>query len=90
MAAGTAPKCASAVRPLAGEVLLAAWERGSTQQQPARALTLLLAGRPDLREPDAAAMTVAERDLALLDLRRHSFGPMLAAFFVCPSCGHTL
>jgi hypothetical protein len=90
MAAATAPKCCNAVRPLAGEILLAAWERGSMQPQPARALTLLLAGHPDLKESDAAAMTVAERDLALLDLRRHSFGPMLAAFFVCSSCGERL
>jgi hypothetical protein len=89
MAAGTAPRYGSALRPLVGEALLAAWERGSMQQQPARALTLLLAGRPDLREPDAAMMTVAERDLALLDLRDRSFGPIMAAFFVC-SCGERL
>jgi len=78
------------VRPLAGEALLAAWERGSLQEQPARALTLLLAGCPDLKEPDVAAMTVPERDLTLLELRRRSFGPTLAAFFVCPSCGERL
>jgi hypothetical protein len=86
----TGPERCGEVRPLGGEALLAAWERGSLQLQPARALTLLLAGYPDLTEPDVAAMTVPERDLALLDLRRRSFGPTLAAFFVCPSCGERL
>ena len=46
------------LRPLAGEALLAAWERGSAQRQLARALTLLLAGYADLKEPDVSAMTV--------------------------------
>jgi hypothetical protein len=78
------------LRPLAGEALLAAWERGSAQRQLARALTLLLAGYADLKEPDVSAMTVPERDLALIELRRRTFGPLLAAFFVCPSCGERL
>jgi predicted RNA-binding Zn-ribbon protein involved in translation (DUF1610 family) len=90
MTTATGPERLAGVRPLAGEALLAAWERGSLQPQPVRALALLLAGRPDLKEPDAAAMTLPERDLALLDLRRLSFGPALAAFFVCPSCGERL
>jgi hypothetical protein len=87
----TTREYSSGMRPLAGEALLAAWERGSREPQPLRALTLLLAGRPDLTEPDAAAITLPERDLALLDLRRRSFGSStLAAFFVCQSCNEKL
>lgn len=81
------PERCGPVRALAGEALLAAWERGSFQPQPARALILLLAGCPDLSGSDAAAMTLPARDLALLDLRWRTFGPVLATFAVCPSCG---
>lgn len=90
MDTATGPERRGEVHALAGEALLTAWERASLEPQPARALTLLLIGRPDLKEPDVAAITVPERDLALLELRQRSFGPTLAAFFVCPSCGERL
>jgi hypothetical protein len=78
------------MRPLAGETVLAAWERGIAQAQPARAITLLLAGRPDLGEQDAAAISIPARDLALLRLRGRSFGSTLSGFSECPSCGDRL
>jgi hypothetical protein len=80
----------SAIRPIAGTVLLQAWEQGRSQPQPLRALTLLLAGRPDLTMQEAATMSVPSRDLALLQLRRASFGDALSAFAACSSCGERL
>jgi hypothetical protein len=79
-----------AMRPLAGEALLAAWERASSQPPMARALTLLLTGFPGVAERHAAAMSVAKRDLALLCLHSGSFGALLSGFSVCPSCGERL
>src|SRR5262249_39313685 len=56
----------------------------------ARALTLLLTGFPGVAEADAAAMSVAERDLALLRLHDRSFGATLSSFSPCSSCGERL
>jgi hypothetical protein len=80
----------SGMRPLAGEELLAAWERGGAQPPPVRALTLLIVGFPGLDEAGAAALSVPKRDLALLRLRSNSFGPKLAGFCVCSCCGERL
>ncbi len=77
-------------RALVGEALLAAWERGSSEAQPARALTLLLAGHPNRARPDAAAMSVVARDLSLLDIHGRTFGSTLAAYASCPSCAERL
>jgi hypothetical protein len=78
------------MRPLAGETLLAAWERGIARAQPARAIALLLAGCPNLGEQAAAAISVPARDLALLRLRGRTFGSTLSGFSECPSCGDRL
>lgn len=84
------PERCGTVRPLAGEALLETWECGSVQSQPGRAITLLMAGYPHLSPADAAAVTLPARDLALLDLRRRSFGATLALFAECASCGERL
>jgi hypothetical protein len=75
---------------LSGEALLAAWERGSTEAPPVRALTVLRAGCPALAETDAATLPLATRDIALLALHAQSFGPALAAFAACDACGERL
>jgi hypothetical protein len=77
-------------QPLAGETLLAAWERGGAQSATARAVTLLLAGCPALDEAEAAGLPVTVRDHALLVLHARSFGPTMSAFTVCQSCGERL
>jgi hypothetical protein len=77
-------------RPLQGDALLSAWERGDRQTWSARGLTLLLWGYPDLAGPDAAAIPLAERDRLLLELRRLTFGDTLTAFAVCRACGERL
>lgn len=79
-----------AVHPLAGAALLTAWERGSGQPPIARALTLVAAGFPDMTETAARALSLAERDLALLRLRRISFRRPMSLFCVCSGCGERL
>ena len=78
------------VRPLQGEALLSAWERGERQTWSARGLTLLSAGYPDRAGPDATMISLAERDRLLLELRRLTFGDTMAAFAVCQACGERL
>ncbi|HEU0156395.1 MAG TPA: hypothetical protein VFQ82_10015 [Stellaceae bacterium] len=79
-----------AMRPLAGAALLTAWERGSGQPPIARALTLIAAGCPAMSETEAMALSLAQRDLALLDLRRSSFRRPLSLFRICGGCGERL
>ena len=72
------------MRPLTGELLLDAWERAAGEDDLWRPLTLLaLAGRT--RE-DAADLSVAERDLELLRLRRMTFGDALRGCHPCGAC----
>ena len=78
------------VRPLQGEALLSAWERGERQTWSACALALLSAGYPGLAGPDAIRIPLAERDRLLLELRRLTFGDTLMAFAVCQACGERL
>jgi hypothetical protein len=77
-------------QPLAGAVLLAAWERCGDESPPARALALLRAGCPALGEEEAAGLPLSVRDQALIALHARSFGPSLSAFAACPSCGEQL
>jgi hypothetical protein len=77
------------MRPLQGEMLVAAWERGSQQPQPLRALALLAAGC-GLDEAAASALSLPERDAVLLALRQRSFGNALRGFVACSSCAERL
>lgn len=81
---------AASEQPLSGAALLAAWERGSAEPPPARALTLLRAGCPALAEEDAAALPLTLRDHALVALHARSFGPTFSAIATCEPCGERL
>jgi hypothetical protein len=78
------------VRPLAGELLLAAWEAGTRAPELRRPLALLSAALPGTSQADLAALPIAARDLGLLRLRELTFGPKLAVFGACPACGERL
>jgi hypothetical protein len=78
------------IRPLLGEVLLAAWEQAADRSWSAQGGALLSAGYPALASADVAALPVAERDRLLLELRRLTFGDTLAAFAMCHSCNQPL
>ncbi len=77
-------------RPLAGDVLLTAWERGARRSWSELAMGLLSAGCPGLPPGAAWAMTIAARDRSLLELHRLSFGETMAAFAACQACGERL
>jgi hypothetical protein len=75
------------MRPLAGELLLAAWEEGTAEHDLGRALTMLVTALPDADRKQLAALPIAERNLLLLRLHELTFGPLLSVFGVCPKCG---
>ncbi len=76
-----------AMRALAGEPLLAAWEESLPEHEMRRALTMLSTALPDTDREQFAALPIAERNLLLLRLHEMSFGALLSAFGVCPACG---
>jgi len=78
------------MRPLAGELLLTAWENGASQHDLRRAMTMLsiAVSTNDCEQLDA--LPIAERNLLLLRLHELSFGPLLNAFATCPKCAAPL
>ena len=75
------------MRPLAGELLLAAWESGAPEHDLERALTMLAAALPDADREQLGALPIAERNALLLRLHELTFGPLLSVFGVCAACG---
>jgi hypothetical protein len=78
------------MRALAGELLLAAWEQSAPEHELSRALTMLSTALPDTGREHLGALPIAERNLLLLRLHELSFGPLISAFGVCPTCGARL
>jgi hypothetical protein len=75
---------------LSAAELLAAWDRGSTEEPPRRALTLLALACPESPPEALAELPVGRRDARLLALRERIFGRRLAAVADCPRCGERL
>lgn len=75
------------MRPLAGELLLAAWEAGAPEHDLDRALTMLATGLPGTGREQLGALPIAERNVLLLRLHELTFGPLLSVFGVCAACG---
>jgi hypothetical protein len=74
------------MRPLAGELLLAAWERGAGEPEQHRPLALLTVAVPGSEEVELAELPLARLNLLLLRLHELSFGPELEVFGTCASC----
>ena len=79
-----------AIRPLAGELLLAAWEAGAAGHELRRPLALLSAAIPGAQQAALGALPLVARDLLLLRLRELTFGPELAVFASCPECAERM
>jgi len=90
MPAPTALNPPATLRPLAGELLLAAWEAAATAPELRRPLALLAAAMPGTDQAALGARPIAEVNLLLLRLRELTFGPELAVFGRCPECGQQL
>jgi hypothetical protein len=84
------PATAAGMRPLTGELLLAAWEEGACGHELRRAVTMLSIALPDCGQARLSALPIAERNRMLLRLHELSFGPFLHVFAVCPACAARL
>jgi len=74
------------MRPLAGELLLAAWEDGASEHDLRRALTMLATALPDTGREQLGALPIAERNRLLLRLHELTFGPLIRVFGPCSTC----
>lgn len=72
--------------PSSTQRLFDAWERALGLTPARRALELLRVILPSASEESLVAMTVGQRDGALMDLRAAAFGRSVAAVSNCPSC----
>jgi hypothetical protein len=70
--------------------LLTVWERGAERSAVGQALLLLGAACPDKSSEALAAVTLGERNAALLDLRERMFGTMFHGVASCPGCRDVL
>ena len=75
------------MRPLAGELLLAAWEAGAPEHDLDRALTMIATALPGTDREQLGALPLAERNALLLRVHELTFGPLLSVFGVCAACG---
>jgi hypothetical protein len=78
------------MRPLVGELLLDAWERGLAETALNRPLALLAAARGKPACEEFAGLSLMDRDLELLRLRRLTFGDTLRGVFACGGCATPL
>ena len=74
------------MRPLTGELLLEAWQRGTSEPYHARALGMLAAACPDRNWDELADLSIAERNRELLRVRHMTFGDDLKGCLPCESC----
>src|SRR5579872_3253723 len=74
------------MRPLRGQLLLEAWERGAAGSALTRPLALLEAASPGLRGEDWPDLSMAERDQNLFRLRQITFGDGLRGVLPCEAC----
>jgi hypothetical protein len=74
------------MRPLNGERLLEAWERGARQTDLIRPLLLLAVSRPERTWEELMSLSIVERDIELLRLRRMTFGDALRGCVPCTVC----
>jgi len=75
--------------PSAGE-LLNVWEDGHSSTSTRRALLLLAAMCPRVRQDELAALSIGRRDAELLRLREALWGRHMAAIAACPACRERL
>lgn len=77
------------LRPLTPATLLNVWDQGHGLT-PARRALVMLAAASDAPFDALAALTVGERDTALLTLREWCFGARVESVAACPACGEQL
>jgi hypothetical protein len=78
------------MRGLVERDLFPLWEQGEAADSEGRSGALLAVAVPGLGPDAAAALTVGERDAALLELHVRTFGSRLEGFVHCPECAEPL
>lgn len=78
------------MRALQGDLLLEAWERGASQGDLERPLTLLSVGWPERSWDELVDTSLTQLQMELLLLRRASFGDALRSSVPCPLCAARL
>jgi hypothetical protein len=78
------------MHPLDDAALVALWERGAALHPLDRALVLCGAARDAVPPPRLADLPLGEVNRALLEVRRATFGPRLAALASCERCAAAL
>lgn len=76
--------------PLSASTLLGLWELGHARHPIDRALLLFAAARPHWAAERLADRPLGQRNQALLELRKQTFGARIDAQVECPACGETL
>jgi DNA-directed RNA polymerase subunit RPC12/RpoP len=74
------------MRPLHGELLLQAWERGARQNAMVRAIVLLAIAGTERTRDEWECLSLPERDAELLRLRGMTFGDELRGYVPCSRC----
>ena len=78
------------MRPLLAPDILRIWERGRDAHPLERGLFVLGAGLPDVAWEELAALSVGQRNAALLRLREVTVGSTIESVAACPHCGEQL
>ena len=76
--------------PLSASSLLGLWEVGHARHAIDRALLLFAAARPHWAAERLADRPLGQRNQALLELRKQTFGARIDAQVECPACGETM
>jgi hypothetical protein len=78
------------MRTLSERDLVEIWERGQGRHPVDQALAVLGSALPGSSLADLTHMSIGERDGALLEVYRRSFGPRFDAVAACPRCGESV
>lgn len=78
------------MRSLSAMDIVGVWELCEHQAPITRALTILRAACPEMSADQLARLSVGERDMLLLLVRRHMLGPKLESIADCPACAERL
>lgn len=75
------------MNPVTNERLIAVWDDGAARNPLGRALTILSCAHPERTAGEIAALSIPQRDLELLEIRRMIFGDGLRGYLPCAACG---
>jgi uncharacterized protein (UPF0212 family) len=78
------------MRTLSAAEVLEVWEHASPKPAAERALDLVALFHPEASRSSLEALSIGQRDAALLALREGLFGSRMEAVVACPECGERL